>query len=68
MQDHMIRDINAARFPRKTNLVVVSHGLALRIFLMRWFHWTLVSVCAKTTKPLPPLQPGPRSAVRLLGS
>lgn len=23
------------------NLVLVTHGLALRIILMRWFHWTV---------------------------
>jgi broad specificity phosphatase PhoE len=40
-EDHMIRDINAGRFADRTNLVLVTHGLALRIFLMRWFHWTL---------------------------
>lgn len=40
-EDHMIRDINAGRFANKTNLVLVTHGLALRVFLMRWFHWTL---------------------------
>lgn len=37
----MIRDINAGRFARNTSLVLVTHGLALRIFLMRWFHWTI---------------------------
>ena len=37
----MVRDINAGRFANKTNLVLVTHGLALRVFLMRWFHWTL---------------------------
>ncbi|PNH12379.1 Broad-range acid phosphatase DET1 [Tetrabaena socialis] len=40
-EDHMIRDINAGRFADKTALVLVSHGLALRVFLMRWFHWTV---------------------------
>jgi broad specificity phosphatase PhoE len=40
-EDHMIRDINAGRFADHTNLVLVTHGLALRIFLMRWFHWTV---------------------------
>jgi len=40
-EDHMIRDINAGRFSDGTNLVLVTHGLALRIFLMRWFHWTV---------------------------
>lgn len=41
MADHMIRDINAGRFGNNTTLVLVTHGLALRIFLMRWFHWTV---------------------------
>ena len=40
-EDHLIRDINGGRFSNKTNLVIVTHGLALRIFLMRWFHWSL---------------------------
>lgn len=34
--DHLIRDINAGRFANNTSLVLVTHGLALRIFLMRW--------------------------------
>ena len=38
-QDHLIRDINAGRYAGDTALVLVTHGLALRIFLMRWFHW-----------------------------
>ena len=38
-QDHLIRDINAGRYAGDTSLVLVTHGLALRIFLMRWFHW-----------------------------
>ena len=40
-EDHMVRDIDAGRFPEGTNLVVVTHGLALRIFLARWLHWTV---------------------------
>lgn len=40
-QDHMIRDINAGRYSKNTSLVLVTHGLAARIFLMRWFHWTV---------------------------
>ncbi|GFR41068.1 hypothetical protein Agub_g1708 [Astrephomene gubernaculifera] len=40
-EDHMVRDINAGRFAGNTALVLVTHGLALRIFLMRWFHWTV---------------------------
>ena len=37
----MIRDINAGRFSDNTSLVLVTHGLALRVFLMRWFHWSV---------------------------
>lgn len=40
-EDHLVRDINAGRFGGETSLVLVTHGLALRIFLMRWFHWTV---------------------------
>ena len=40
-EDHLVRDINAGRFARGTSLVLVTHGLALRIFLMRWLHWTV---------------------------
>ncbi len=37
-EDHMIRDINAGRFAStNTALVLVTHGLALRVFLMRWW-------------------------------
>jgi hypothetical protein len=41
IQDHMVRDINAGRFSSDTSLVLLTHGLSLRIFLMRWFHWTV---------------------------
>ena len=40
-------DINIGRFqpPRdektEMNLVIVSHGLTLRVFLMRWYKWTV---------------------------
>ncbi|GMH32384.1 hypothetical protein BSKO_00218 [Bryopsis sp. KO-2023] len=41
-EDHLVRDINAGRFAQgNVNLVLVTHGLALRIILMRWFHWTV---------------------------
>jgi hypothetical protein len=40
----MIRDINAGRYAKNTSLVLVTHGLAARIFLMRWFHWTVEQV------------------------
>lgn len=39
--DHMMRDIDGGRFPEGTTLLVVTHGLALRLFLARWFHWTV---------------------------
>lgn len=40
-------DIDVGRFQRSdsaainTNLVLVSHGLTLRVFLMRWYKWTV---------------------------
>ncbi|KAG6392192.1 hypothetical protein SASPL_146403 [Salvia splendens] len=41
----MWRDIDMQRFPHdggdEVNLMIVSHGLAIRIFLMRWFRWTV---------------------------
>ena len=40
-EDHMVRDINAGRFSSDTSLVLLTHGLSLRVFLMRWFHWTV---------------------------
>eukprot|EP00191_Tetraselmis_sp_GSL018_P017763 CAMPEP_0177581252 /NCGR_PEP_ID=MMETSP0419_2-20121207/2042_1 /TAXON_ID=582737 /ORGANISM="Tetraselmis sp., Strain GSL018" /LENGTH=484 /DNA_ID=CAMNT_0019070269 /DNA_START=214 /DNA_END=1668 /DNA_ORIENTATION=- len=45
-QDHLIRDINAGRFSQDTDLVLVTHGLALRMFLMRWFHWRVDQLLA----------------------
>ena len=40
-EDHLVRDINAGRFAGDSSLVLLTHGLAARIFLMRWFHWTV---------------------------
>ncbi|HSI34908.1 MAG: histidine phosphatase family protein [Phycisphaerae bacterium] len=37
--DTMHRDFAKADFP--ANMIVVSHGLTIRLFLMRWFHWTV---------------------------
>lgn len=34
-EDHLTRDMFMGRFA-DTNLVLVTHGLTLRIFLMRW--------------------------------
>lgn len=35
----MYRDFNKADYPE--NALIVTHGLTLRIFLMRWLHWTV---------------------------
>lgn len=39
-EDHLVRDMNAGRYANVT-VVMVTHGLALRIFLMRWLHWSV---------------------------
>ena len=33
------RDFNKSHYPQNT--LIVTHGLTLRLFLMRWFHWTV---------------------------
>ena len=33
------RDFNKSRYAQNT--LIVTHGLTLRLFLMRWFHWTV---------------------------
>lgn len=35
----MYRDFEKPSFPQ--NAVIVSHGMTVRLFLMRWFHWTV---------------------------
>ncbi len=35
----LYRDFRKPGFPR--NVLIVTHGTALRLFLMRWFHWTV---------------------------
>jgi broad specificity phosphatase PhoE len=35
----LYRDFEKVHFP--DNLVLVTHGMTMRIFLMRWFHWTI---------------------------
>ena len=42
-EDHLIRDMKAGKFGNRTSIVLVSHGLTLRVFLMRWFNWTVES-------------------------
>lgn len=38
-QDHLVRDMVAGRFEARDSVVLVGHGLTLRMFLMRWLHW-----------------------------
>jgi broad specificity phosphatase PhoE len=33
------RDFEKDDFPQ--NAVIITHGMAIRLFLMRWFHWTV---------------------------
>jgi broad specificity phosphatase PhoE len=40
-EDHLVRDIDAGRFAEDSTVVIITHGLALRIFLARWLHWTV---------------------------
>lgn len=35
----MYRDFEKPKFPQ--NAVIVSHGMTVRLFMMRWFHWTV---------------------------
>lgn len=39
------RDIDMNRLQKSTaddlNLIIISHGLAIRVFLMKWFKWTV---------------------------
>src|SRR6185369_6206117 len=37
--DTLHRDFQKPDFPR--NVLIVTHGLTMRLFLMRWFHWTV---------------------------
>jgi len=36
-----VRDLRAGCFDRNTSILVVSHGLSVRIMLMNWFRWTV---------------------------
>jgi broad specificity phosphatase PhoE len=37
--DTLYRDFNKKEYPQ--NALIITHGLTLRLFLMRWFHWTV---------------------------
>ena len=36
--DSLFRDFEKVKYPENT--IIVSHGFTIRIFLMRWFHWS----------------------------
>eukprot|EP00878_Enallax_costatus_P033131 GHUV01036519.1.p2 GENE.GHUV01036519.1~~GHUV01036519.1.p2 ORF type:complete len:100 (+),score=2.52 GHUV01036519.1:395-694(+) len=42
-EDHLIRDMKSGKFSHNTNICLVTHGLTMRVFLMRWFNWTVES-------------------------
>lgn len=39
-EDHLTRDMLMGRFT-DSSVVLVTHGLTMRLFLMRWFHWSV---------------------------
>mmetsp|Transcript_37605 Transcript_37605/g.67374 ORF Transcript_37605/g.67374 Transcript_37605/m.67374 type:complete len:257 (-) Transcript_37605:1453-2223(-) len=41
MEDELVRDLKAGRFDSSTSILIVSHGLSIRIMLMNWFRWTV---------------------------
>ncbi len=40
-RDTFLRDMEKGRFTEDTNVVICTHGITLRTFLMRWFGWTV---------------------------
>lgn len=40
-RDTLLRDMEKGRFTLDTNVVICTHGITLRTFLMRWFGWTV---------------------------
>jgi broad specificity phosphatase PhoE len=37
----MIRDRDFSKEDFPENVLIVTHGLTLRLFLMRWLHWSV---------------------------
>ena len=37
--DTLFRDFEYQDFPE--NALIITHGMSIRVFLMRWFHWTV---------------------------
>ena len=52
----------AGRYSKNTSLVLVTHGLAARIFLMRWFHWTVEQFMEVYNPPNAEVNPNLRAA------
>ena len=50
------------RYSQRTSLVLVTHGLALRVFLMRWFHWSVDQFMQVFNPPNAEVHPHWRSA------
>ena len=46
-----MHDIDSGMFSDQSNLVMITHGLTLRIFLARWFHWTVEQFEATINPP-----------------
>ncbi len=40
-QERLVRDLAGGRFSGRTGVLLLTHGLTLRVFLMRWLHWTV---------------------------
>jgi broad specificity phosphatase PhoE len=41
VEDNLIRDIRAGGFGANSTIVIISHGLTLRVFMMRFFNWSV---------------------------
>lgn len=37
----LYRDFDKPDYPENILIVIVTHGMTMRLFLMRWFHWTV---------------------------
>eukprot|EP00775_Hariotina_reticulata_P012535 gene12535-12668_t len=49
-EDHLIRDMKAGKFSHNTSLCLITHGLTMRVFLMRFFNWTVESFLQKISE------------------
>mmetsp|Transcript_20829 Transcript_20829/g.49658 ORF Transcript_20829/g.49658 Transcript_20829/m.49658 type:complete len:304 (+) Transcript_20829:583-1494(+) len=50
LEDELGKDLVAGRYDSDVSIVIVSHGLSLRIMLMNWFNWT-VDECNSVYNP-----------------